>query len=100
MKKEIDKHKQVSVGIAEAAGSNPAPSTYTEPRYFGNDETVFNVLWQLKKDSYAEDEFDTATATTLQEACKLINVGYEYVTEMEGIKIFRKTQITTLFHNR
>ena len=27
---------------------------------------------------------------TTKEACKLINVGYEYITEMDGIKIFRK----------
>ena len=37
-----------------------------------------------------EDEFNTATATTVKEACKLIEIGYEYVTEMEGVKIFRK----------
>ena len=34
MEKEIDKREQVSVGIAEAAGSNPAPSTTREPRIF------------------------------------------------------------------
>jgi len=29
-------------------------------------------------------------AKTLQEACNLIEQGFEYVTEMDGVKIFRK----------
>ena len=37
-----------------------------------------------------DDEYNTATASTVKEACKLIEIGYEYVTELEGIKIFKK----------
>jgi len=33
------------------------------------------------------DEFHTAT---VKDACKLIEVGFEYVTEISGTKIFRK----------
>lgn len=36
------------------------------------------------------DEFHTATAATVKDACKLIEVGFEYVTEISGTKIFRK----------
>ena len=34
-------------GIAEAAGSNPAPSTTAEPR-------LFQVIWKLKTLGYSE----------------------------------------------
>jgi len=40
------------VGIAEVAGSNPAPSTVREPRYF--ESRIFKVIWQLKSRGYAE----------------------------------------------
>ncbi len=36
------------------------------------------------------DEFHFAAAKTIQEAQKLIEEGFEYVTEMESIKLFRK----------
>jgi hypothetical protein len=32
----------------------------------------------------------TFNATTLEEACKLLEVGFEYVTDMDGYKLFRK----------
>jgi integrase len=40
----------------------------------------------------SQDEFITRTAKTVEEACKLLEVGFDYVTEMNGIKIFRKRQ--------
>ena len=36
------------------------------------------------------DEFYVKAVKTLDEACKLIEVGFEYVTDMEGCKVFRK----------
>ena len=51
---------------------------------------IQNTLIYTHLVNFSEDEYTTATATTVEEACKLINVGYEYVTEMEGVKIFRK----------
>jgi hypothetical protein len=27
---------------------------------------------------------------TIEEACKLVEAGFEYITEMEGVKLFRK----------
>jgi len=36
------------------------------------------------------DEWTCRTAKTLSRATTLIESGFEYVTEMEGIKIFRK----------
>lgn len=39
---------------------------------------------------YSNDEYNSAVAKTIQEAQKLIECGFEYVTEMDGIKLFRK----------
>jgi hypothetical protein len=36
------------------------------------------------------DEFNVRVAEDLDEACKLVEVGFEYVTDMEGKKLFRK----------
>lgn len=36
------------------------------------------------------DEFHVAVAKTMENACKLIEAGFEYVTDMEDAKIFRK----------
>jgi hypothetical protein len=37
-----------------------------------------------------ESEFHSATAKTVEEAKLLIEQGFEYVTEMDGVKLFRK----------
>jgi hypothetical protein len=36
------------------------------------------------------EEFKVKAASSLDEACKLIEVGFEYVTDMDGKKLFRK----------
>jgi integrase len=38
----------------------------------------------------ANDEFTVKVAHTLEEAIKLVEVGYEFHVEMEGLKLFRK----------
>jgi integrase len=40
--------------------------------------------------SFESDEWHVAHATTLKEESKLIEAGFEYVTEREGVKIYRK----------
>ena len=37
-----------------------------------------------------KEEFFSATAQTVSEAAKLIEQGFEYVTEFDGVKLFRK----------
>jgi hypothetical protein len=37
-----------------------------------------------------KDEYHAKVARTAKEAVKLIEQGFEYVCEMEGVKIFRK----------
>jgi len=40
--------------------------------------------------SGSEDQFASKVASTVKEACNLVDDGFEYVTDMEGVKIFRK----------
>jgi integrase len=39
---------------------------------------------------YSNDEYNSAVAHTIKEAQKLIETGFEYVTEINGTKLFRK----------
>lgn len=40
--------------------------------------------------NFESDEWNSAAAQTVEEAKKLIEAGFDYVTEMDGIKLFRK----------
>jgi len=40
--------------------------------------------------NYAEEEYTVSGATTAQEATQLIETGFQYVTTIEGIQLFRK----------
>jgi len=37
-----------------------------------------------------DDEFHVKVAHNMDEACKLLEVGFEYVTDMDEAKLFRK----------
>ena len=49
--------------------------------YINIEQAIFNE---------PNDEFHVKVASNLEEACKLLEVGFEYVTDMEGKKLFRK----------
>jgi hypothetical protein len=36
------------------------------------------------------DEFNVKVAMAVEEDCKLIEVGFEHVCDMEGVKLFRQ----------
>ena len=36
------------------------------------------------------EDYEVKTTETLDDACKLLEVGFEYVTDNEGKKLFRK----------
>ena len=40
--------------------------------------------------SQASEEFHVKVAHNLEEVCKLLEVGFEYVTDVDGFKVFRK----------
>jgi hypothetical protein len=37
-----------------------------------------------------EDEYCSATANNVTEAAKLVEQGFDYVTDVDGVKLFRK----------
>jgi integrase len=51
---------------------------------------IQNTLLYTQLISFENDEFHSATATTVQDAQKLIEAGFEYVCEFNEVKIFRK----------
>ena len=51
---------------------------------------INNTLLYTQLVNFESNEYHVATAKTVEEACRLVEVGFEYVTEMDGIKIFRK----------
>ena len=51
---------------------------------------IENTLKYTQLIQFKDDEYEVATATDLDEAKKLVGAGFEYVTDMNGIKLFRK----------
>jgi hypothetical protein len=39
---------------------------------------------------FKNDEFEVTTATTVEEAKQVLSAGFEYITEKDGIMLFRK----------
>jgi len=40
--------------------------------------------------NFESDDYHAKVAQSLEEACELVEAGFEYVTDMEDKKIFRK----------
>ena len=49
-----------------------------------------SILRYVQLINFEDDEFTSAVARTVQEIRQLVEAGFEYVTEMNGIRIFRK----------
>ena len=52
-------------------------------------QTISNQSSVLQQ-SIEADEYHSATAKTADEARKLIEAGFEYVCDFNGVKLFRK----------
>jgi hypothetical protein len=39
---------------------------------------------------FKNEEYISATASTIDDAKKLVEAGFEYVTEVDGVRLFRK----------
>jgi integrase len=57
-------------------------------RNIQNTLCYINLEQAIFKDSI--DQFHVKVADSIEDACKLLEVGYEYVTDMDGRKLFRK----------
>jgi len=51
---------------------------------------IKNTLIYTQLVNFEEDEYICRVAKTLEQAVQLVEAGFEYVTDMEGLKIFRK----------
>lgn len=51
---------------------------------------INNTLFYTQLIDFEEDEYIVKGAETKEKAMKLIEAGFEYITEMEGTKLFRK----------
>jgi len=52
--------------------------------------SVYGRIERNKRLQAASDEFTVRVARTLDEACGLVETGFDYVTDMEDGKIFRR----------
>ena len=53
-------------------------------------KSIQNTLVYTQMVQFKTEEYLSATANTIEDAQRLIEAGFEYVTELDGIKIFRK----------
>ena len=51
---------------------------------------IKNTRLYVKLVCFEGDEYHSATAKTVEEACKLVDTGFEYVCDFEDVKLFRK----------
>jgi hypothetical protein len=51
---------------------------------------VENTMKYIGMIDFKADEFEVATATTVEEAKKVLSSGFDYVTEKNGIMLFRR----------
>lgn len=53
-------------------------------------KSITNTILYTQLISFESDEYSSAVAKSLDEARKLVEAGFEYVTDVEGNKLFRK----------
>jgi integrase len=51
---------------------------------------IQNTMKYIHMITFKDDEFEVATATTLEEAKSVLATGFDYVTEKDGIMLFRR----------
>lgn len=53
-------------------------------------KNIRNALVYTQLVDFQDDDYISRVAKTVKGACQLVEAGFEYVTEIEGVKIFRK----------
>ena len=51
---------------------------------------IENTMKYVGMITFKTDEYEVTTATDVEEAKKVLSAGFEYVTEKQGIMLFRK----------
>ena len=52
--------------------------------------SIATTLKYIQLQSFENEEFVCKMAKSLSEASSLIEAGFEYVTELDGVRLFRK----------
>jgi hypothetical protein len=52
--------------------------------------SILNTMVYTHIIGLRNDDYSSKVATTIEEACKLVEAGFEYVCEINGSQIFRK----------
>jgi hypothetical protein len=53
-------------------------------------KNIKNTMKYTQLIQFKDSEYEVATATTIEEAKAVLSAGFEYVTEKNGIMLFRK----------
>ena len=53
-------------------------------------QNVDEIVNQIVQPQFLNEDYDIKVAETLDEACKLLEVGFEYVTDMDGKRLCGK----------
>jgi len=51
---------------------------------------IENTMLYTQLINFESDEYSSAVAKSLEDARKLVEAGFEYVTDMDGCKLFRR----------
>ncbi|MGA2310020.1 MAG: hypothetical protein ABSG57_10810 [Candidatus Bathyarchaeia archaeon] len=51
---------------------------------------VENTMKYFSMIHFKDDEFEVTTATTVEEAKQVLSTGFDYITEKNGIMLFRR----------
>ena len=52
--------------------------------------SIKNTLVYTQLIDFREEDYVCRVTNSIQEACQLVEAGFEYVTEIDGNKLFRK----------
>ena len=53
-------------------------------------KNIRNTMKYIGLINFKDNEFEVTTATTVEEAKKILSAGFNYVTEKNGIMLFRR----------
>lgn len=53
-------------------------------------KSILSTMKYIRLIHFENNEFEVATATTVDEAKQIISAGYDYITEKQGIMLFRR----------
>ena len=69
---------------------NSLPPRFFHTKHILEHKSIQNTIKYTHLVHFKDDEFDVATATTVEEEKDLAATGFDYFTTMNGAKLFRK----------